>query len=141
MTGRVQCIARKTGETPGLVGVTRLCAGKTGKEQRVKVSYGEGLANHAGLESCAAYREVRGEALTKVCAGQPSSREITLFQDADAVIVGGRQYAKVRYASTYAVLRGQRPWHVQKLLVREPGDLRVGRHEAVRVGKVLNRSR
>jgi len=124
-----------------LVGVKRLCAGKTGKEQRVQDSYGEGVGNHAGLESCAAYREVRGEALTKVCTGQPSSREITLFQDADVVIVDGRQHAKVRYASTCAVLRGQRPWHVQKLLVREPGDLRVGRREAVRVGKVLSRSR
>ena len=107
----------------------------------MQVSYGEGVANHTALESCATYREVRGEALTKVCTGQPLSREITLFQDADAVIVGGRQDAKVRYASTYAVLRGQRPWHVQKLFVREPGDLRVGRREAVRVGKVLNRSR
>jgi len=107
----------------------------------VKVSYGEGVANHAGLESCAAYREVRGEALTKVCIGQPLNREITLFQDADAIIGSGRQHARVRHASIHAVLRGQRPWHVQKLLVREPGDLRVGRREAVRVGKVLNRSR
>ena len=124
-----------------VVGVTGLCAGKTGKEQRVQVSYGEGVANHAGLESCAAHREVRGEALTKVRTGQPLSRENTLFQDADVVISGGRQYAKVRHASTGAVLRGQRPWHVQKLFVREPGDLWAVRREAVRVGKVLNRSR
>jgi hypothetical protein len=121
--------------------VRGLCAGKTGKEQRVKVSYGEGVANHTGLESCAAHREVRGEALTKVCTGQPLSRESTLFQDADVVISGGRQHARVRHASTCAVLRGQRPWHVQKLLVREPGDLRVGRREAVRIGKALSRSR
>ena len=106
----------------------------------MKVSYGEGVANHTGLESCAAYREVRGEALTKVCTGQPLSREITLFQDADVVISGGRQHAGVRHASTCAVLRGQRPWHVQKLLVREPGDLRVGRRRAVRIGKALSRS-
>ena len=52
----------------------------------MEVSYGEGVANHTGLESCAAYREVRGEALTKVCTGQPLSRESTLFQDADVVI-------------------------------------------------------
>ena len=106
----------------------------------MKVSYGEGVANHAGLESCAAHREVRGEALTKVCTGQPLSRESILFQDADAVIGDGRQHAKVRYASTCAVLRGQRPWHVQKLLAREPGDLRVGRRRAVRIGKALSRS-
>jgi hypothetical protein len=107
----------------------------------VKVSYGEGVANHAGLESCVVHREVFGEALTEVCAGQPLNRENILFQDADAVIGCGRQHARVRHASTHAVLRGQRPWHVQKLLVREPGDLRAGRREAVRVGKVLNRSR
>lgn len=107
----------------------------------MKVSYGEGVANHAGLESCAAYREVRGEALTKVGTGQPLSRESTLFQGADVVIPGGRQHAWVRQASTRAALRGQRHWHVQKLLVREPGDLRVGRREAVRVGKALSRSR
>lgn len=70
-----------------MVGVKGLCAGKTGKEQRVQVSYGEGVANHAGLESCVAHREVRGEALTKVCTGQPLSRESILFQDADAVIL------------------------------------------------------
>jgi hypothetical protein len=106
----------------------------------VQVSYGEGVANHTGLESCVVHREVSVEALTKVCAGQPLSRESTLFQDADVVISGGRQHARVRHASTCAVLRGQRPWHVQKLLVREPGDLRVGRHEAVRTGKALSRS-
>jgi len=41
------------------VGVRGLCAGKTGKEQRVQVFCGGGVANHAGLESCAAYREVK----------------------------------------------------------------------------------
>ena len=66
-------------------GMGRMCAGKIGKEQRVQVSYGEGVANHTGLESCVAHREVRGEALTKVCTGQPLSRESILFRDADAV--------------------------------------------------------
>jgi hypothetical protein len=28
------------------------CAGKTGKDQRVQVSYREGVANHTGPESC-----------------------------------------------------------------------------------------
>ena len=123
-----------------MVGVRGLCAGKTGKELRVQVSYGEGVANHTGLESCVLHREVSGEALTKVCTGQPLNRESTLFQDADAVILGGRQHVGVRHASTRAVLRGQRHWHVQKLLVREPGDLRVGRRKAVRIGKALSRS-
>jgi hypothetical protein len=43
--------------------------------------------------------------------------------------------------------RGHRPWHVQTLLVREPGDLRVGQvgqRDAlppVRIGKARSRSR
>jgi hypothetical protein len=51
----------------------------------VQVHYGEGVANHADLESCAAYREVCGEALTGERAGQPLSHEIFLIQDADVV--------------------------------------------------------
>lgn len=42
----------------------------------MEVSYSEGVANRTGLESCVTmYREVRHEALTKVQAGQPLSRE------------------------------------------------------------------
>jgi hypothetical protein len=41
----------------------------------MKESYGEGLAPHAGLESCAVTRKGRGEALTKVRIGQVLSRE------------------------------------------------------------------
>ena len=47
----------------------------------VKVHYGEGVANHTGPESCAAYREVCGEALTGERAGQVLSRETFLIQD------------------------------------------------------------
>jgi len=57
---------------------------ETGKEERVQVPYSEGLANHAGTESCVAYREVRREALTGVRVGQPLSREIIILQGADA---------------------------------------------------------
>lgn len=74
----------------------------------MQVSCDEGVANHIGLESCVVHREVSGEALTKGCTGQPLSRERTLFQGADAVILGGRQDATVRYASTGAALRGHR---------------------------------
>src|SRR5687767_11078547 len=62
-------------------GVARVCAGKTGRKQRVQISYGEGVVNDAGLASCTAYREVRVEALASVCTGQRFSREITLFED------------------------------------------------------------
>jgi hypothetical protein len=50
----------------------------------VQVHYGECVANHTDPKSCAAYREVCGEALTGERAGQPLSREIFLIQDADA---------------------------------------------------------
>jgi hypothetical protein len=46
----------------------------------VQVHYGEGVANHADPESCAAYRGVCGEALTEERAGQPLSHEIFLIQ-------------------------------------------------------------
>ncbi len=58
---------------------------ETGKEQRVQVPYSEGVANHAGPESCAVHREVFGEALTGVRAGQPLSRERISSPGADAV--------------------------------------------------------
>jgi hypothetical protein len=52
----------------------------------VKVLNSKEIANHAGPESCVAYREVRDEALTGEPAGQPLSREsLKLVQGADAV--------------------------------------------------------
>lgn len=50
---------------------------ETGEVQQMQVLYGEGIAYHAGLESCAAVREGRGEALTGGRAGWVLSREIT----------------------------------------------------------------
>jgi hypothetical protein len=58
---------------------------ETGKEWRVKVSYGEGSATHTGPESCVNAREGRGEALTGECIGQPLSRESHYLPDADMV--------------------------------------------------------
>ena len=120
---------------------------ETGKEQMVRVHYSEGIANRIDLESCAVHREVSGEALTKVCAGrviEPRKfyfRMPTLFPKAE-----GNTCAHAKLASVRMILRGRRPWHVPKLFVREPGDLRVG-HErrqrrcVVRIGKVRSRSR
>jgi hypothetical protein len=59
-------------------------------------SYGEGLAAHAGPESCAAVRE----ALTGVRAGRVFSRERTSLRDADAVEEGGRPHPGRRYRET-----------------------------------------
>jgi hypothetical protein len=93
----------------------------------VKVHYVEGIAIHSGPESCAATREGSSEALTGVRAGQPLSRERKVTSGADMVLnmegyTDGRVYASARTAR-----RGRRPWHVRTILVREPGDLGLGR--------------
>jgi len=58
----------------------------------MKESHVKGLATHDGPESCAAFREGSGEALTGVRAGRVFSRERNLLRDADAVRRSGRQY-------------------------------------------------
>ena len=63
----------------------------------MKVSYCEGLANHAGPESCGAAREGGGEALTGEGAGRVFSRETFTLRNADAFRVGGRQNRTRRY--------------------------------------------
>jgi|SRR6516164_11508561 len=63
----------------------------------MKESYVEGLATHDGPESCAAFWEERGEALTGVRAGRVFSRERDFLRDADAVRRGGRQNRAHRY--------------------------------------------
>ena len=53
----------------------------------MKVPNDEEIANHIVPESCAAYREVRREALTGVHIGQKLSREMDITPSADAVPV------------------------------------------------------
>ena len=91
----------------------------------MQVHYDEGIANRIGPESCAGTREGVGEALTGVCIGQPSSRESGLFSGADAVLLAEGNTDGCVNASARSTRRGRRPWHVQKLLVREPGDLTI----------------
>ncbi len=109
----------------------------------MEVRYDEGLANRIGPEPCVSAREGRGEASAGVRIGQPSSRE-RLNRDADAVDTAeGKTGARVN-ASASTVPRGRRPWHVRKLLAREPGGLmsgRAARAAPVRVGKARSRSR
>jgi hypothetical protein len=60
--------------------------------------YGEGLAIHAGPESCVRVREGAGEALTGVRAGWANEpRKLNKVRGADAVTTGGRQYRQRRY--------------------------------------------
>ena len=89
----------------------------------MKVHHDEGVAIRIGPESCAVAREGLGEALTGVRIGQPSSRERFAILGADAVHdAEGNTVGRV-IASAQTARRGRRPWHVRKLLVREPGDL------------------
>ncbi len=109
----------------------------------MEVRYDEGLAIRIGPEPCASVREDGGEASAGVRIGQPSSRE-RFNRDADAFIMAEGDTGVRVNASALTVPRGQRPWHVRKLLVREPGGLMLGRAAfaaPVRVGKARSRSR
>lgn len=112
----------------------------------MQVLTSEDVASHTVPESCGTYREVRVEALTGVLIGQPLSRESKFTQGADAVNnVEGHMGDDV-IASHFLSLRGPRPWHVNTLLAREPGDLMTGHfrfhdRRLVRIGKMLSRIR
>ncbi len=80
-------------------------------------------ANRVVPESCAAYREIRREALTGVRIGQPLSHDRVDIPGADAVQVAEGNTSERAIASAWMTRRGRRPWHVRTLLVREPGDL------------------
>ena len=58
----------------------------------MKVSYGEGLANHTDPESCEVACEGGVEALTGEGAGRVFSRERNVLRDADAVGESGRPH-------------------------------------------------
>ena len=62
--------------------------------------YSEGLASHAGPESCASSRKGRREALTGACVDQVLSREIIIVWGADALFVGGRPHPGRCYGKT-----------------------------------------
>ena len=89
----------------------------------MRVRRDEGVAIRIGPKPCTSIREDEGEASAGERAGQPLSRVSDYLRGADAVSVvegntGGHAIASVRPTP-----RGLRPWHVRKLLVREPGDL------------------
>ena len=66
----------------------------------MKESYGEGVATHAGPESCGVACEGGVEALTGVRAGRVLSRERNSLRGADAVEEGGRPHPARRYRET-----------------------------------------
>ena len=95
----------------------------------MEVSHSEGRAYRTGPESCVSAREGRGEALTGERAGQVLSYVTHFVRSADAFTAAEGNTAGRRYAGSPLAPRSLRPWHVWKLLVREPGDLTPGRPE------------
>ena len=92
----------------------------------MQVHCDEGVATHIGPKPCAGVREDVGEASVGGRAGQPLSRDRKRIPGADAVCVVEGNMSKSVNASTWTTRRGRRTWHARMLLVREPGDLRVG---------------
>src|SRR5213593_1393424 len=90
----------------------------------MKESYGEGVASHAGPESCVGAREGDREALTGGGAGRVLSREMhEPLRGADAVEVSGRPYRARRQGEAWSDPRAVRdPAHVPKHREREPGE-------------------
>ncbi len=91
----------------------------------MRVRRNEGVAIHIGPKPCTSIREGVGEASAGERIGQPLSRESDLAQGADSVSYAEGNMAWHVSASAQPTLRGLRPWHVRKLLVREPGDLQL----------------
>lgn len=91
----------------------------------MQVHYDEDVASHIGPEPCAGIREGVGEASVGEHTGQPLSRERVLSRVPTPSTVRKATRAGCAIASIRLARRGRRPWHVWKLLVREPGDLRV----------------
>jgi hypothetical protein len=89
----------------------------------VQVHYDEGLAIHIGPKPCVAIRKDADEASVGEGTGQPLSRESS-FPGADAVSSAEGNMVRTRHREVRTTRRGRRTWHVQKLLVREPGDPR-----------------
>ena len=108
----------------------------------MQVRCNEGIANHIGPEPCVDARKGGGEASVGVRIGQPLSRESHSPRDADGLRSPEGNRSRRAMASACFARRGHRPWHVRKLLEREPGDPITGRlGKAVRIGKARSRSR
>ncbi len=110
----------------------------------MKVRYDEGLASHIALESCACHREVSGEGLTEVRAGQPLSRERKTWFRAPTPYPwrkATRAGALSRVPDRPGVVRD--PGMCRRSLHgnREVSRLAGGEAAPVRIGKVRSRSR
>ena len=88
----------------------------------MQVHYDEGVATRIGPEPCVAGCEAGDEASAGERIGQPSSREMN-NRSADVFCQPEGATTACVNASLRSAPRGQRPWHVRKLLAREPGGL------------------
>src|SRR5207244_9619961 len=72
---------------------------------RMKESYGEGTASHAGSESCGHGRKAMDEALTGETTGQgESAAKYPKLQDADALTRCGRPHPEQRQRERFRSL-------------------------------------
>jgi hypothetical protein len=88
----------------------------------MKESYGEGLANHIGPESCGGDSNGAAEALTGERAGRVWSREDPRVQGADAVLRVEGNTERIDSARFVRPCAVRDPEHVRKHFTREPGD-------------------
>jgi len=89
----------------------------------MKESYGEGVANHTGPESCGGGSDAMAEALTGVRAGQVLSREILLKFRVPTLWTLRKATSGVSLArDTLGPCAVGDLVHVRKHLTREPGD-------------------
>jgi hypothetical protein len=88
----------------------------------VQVHCDEGVAIHIGPEPCAGAREGRRRSVGRG-EHRPAIEPRKVISGADTVSYVEGNTDRRTNASAWTTRRGQRPWHVQTLLVREPGDL------------------
>jgi transposase len=96
---------------------------ETGRRQRVKVPYDEGVANHIDPESCVHGREAMGEALTGARVGQPLSDERLPIRSADAFQSAESNMTRRGSASVGRLRVVCRPWHAWCMRPRWRSDL------------------
>ncbi len=75
-------------------------AGKTGKVVGMRKSYGKGIANHTGPESCGINGNIGIEALTGICTGWVLSPEMKIIPGVDGFQLHGKQHFIDRHGAT-----------------------------------------
>jgi hypothetical protein len=82
---------------------------QTGRKERMKEFYTEGVANHGDPELCADARKVTGEALTGVHTGRVLSHEIRAFGTPTLLTEAEGNMDNTAIARCRSVPRGRRP--------------------------------